>query len=129
MDSSEHFPLVETFDRQEYDVTDKGCQYCQLILCPIIWTPVFPGVMGKKTLILDPEEAVLETTCCCCYHNNSRRPYGELGSVDATTCCFCTGFTSALTTIGGTPIILCPGFGCDNDKVKTIGSHTLELDL
>jgi hypothetical protein len=86
----------------------------------MIWTPILPGVIGTKTLILEAEEVVLETKCCCCYHSNSRRPYGELGSVDATTCCFCTGFTSSLTSIMGNPMILCPGCGCDNDKVDTI---------
>eukprot|EP00603_Paraphysomonas_imperforata_P006110 CAMPEP_0114423782 /NCGR_PEP_ID=MMETSP0103-20121206/6336_1 /TAXON_ID=37642 ORGANISM="Paraphysomonas imperforata, Strain PA2" /NCGR_SAMPLE_ID=MMETSP0103 /ASSEMBLY_ACC=CAM_ASM_000201 /LENGTH=188 /DNA_ID=CAMNT_0001592475 /DNA_START=25 /DNA_END=591 /DNA_ORIENTATION=+ len=123
MDSSgnrEFVRLVDTFDRQEYDVTDRGCQYCQLLLCPLIWTPIIPGVIGTKTLILEPEEAVLETKCCCCYHSNSRRPYGELGSVDATTCCFCTGFTSGLTVVMGNSTILCPGNGCDNEKVETI---------
>ena len=120
IDHSHDEPLVQQFDRQEYDVTDKGCQLCQLLCCPLIWTPIIPGMIGTKILILEPEEAVLETRCSCCYHSNSRRPYGELGSVDATTCCFCTGFTSNLTSIAGTPMVLCPGCGNDNDRVENI---------
>lgn len=110
---------METFDRQEYDVTDTGCQFCQCLLCPLIWTPIFPGIMGKKTLTLEPEEAVLEITCCC-YHSNSRRPYGELGSVDATTVCFCTGVSSNLSAIPNIPYPLCPGWGGEVEKVRTI---------
>lgn len=54
----EHHPLVgESFERQEYDVTDRGCQWCQILLCPLIWTPIIPGVIGTKTLILEEEEA------------------------------------------------------------------------
>ena len=47
---------------------------------------------------------------------DSRRPYGELQSVDKANCFCCIGVASALLQSG--PV--CPGMGCDNDYVNEI---------
>lgn len=74
-----------------------------------------PGLLGTKRFILEPEEAVLDVRCCLC-DVNTRRPYGELGSVDSSNCCCFVGVTSGLTK--DQPI--CPGSGCDAALVDEI---------
>jgi hypothetical protein len=71
--------------------------------------------MGKKTITLEKEEAVF-TVKCWWYEINTRRPYGELGSVDAINCCCFKGVGSELTK--GIPV--CPKSGCDSAYVDTI---------
>jgi len=72
--------------------------------------------MGHDHLFLEPEEVVREVTDCCSA-SKQRRPYGELGSVDATRCCFC--FTSVSTNFGA----LSPGCGCETDLVEEIAAE------
>jgi hypothetical protein len=102
-----------TFVLKEYDVTDWCCQIGHCILCPVVFTPLIPGVMGKKTLILEPEEVVLKIDCPC-YKIDTRRPYGELGSVDKINCLCCVGVGG-----GNLPPVLI-GSGCEADRVQEI---------
>eukprot|EP00521_Asterionellopsis_glacialis_P007595 CAMPEP_0195291604 /NCGR_PEP_ID=MMETSP0707-20130614/7889_1 /TAXON_ID=33640 /ORGANISM="Asterionellopsis glacialis, Strain CCMP134" /LENGTH=180 /DNA_ID=CAMNT_0040351937 /DNA_START=102 /DNA_END=644 /DNA_ORIENTATION=+ len=104
-----------TFERKEYDVTDTGCQTFLCLTCPLHWLPVFPGILGTKRLILEEEEAVLDIQCPLC-SVHTRRPYGELGSVDRVNCFCCTGVSSALSRT--MPLFV--GSGCDVDKVSEI---------
>ena len=113
-------PAVEgeptKFARKEYDVTDSCVQALCLATCPMHWLPLFmPGLHGTKKFILEPEEAVFEVKCCLC-DVTTRRPYGELGSVDRSNCCCFVGVTSGLTK--DQPI--CPGSGCDAALVDEI---------
>lgn len=63
-------------------------------------------------LILEHEEAVKYDTTIC-GENVSRRPYGELGSVDKGNCCC---FVVASSNLG--PIS--PGCGCNGEDVDQI---------
>ena len=103
------------FEQKEYDVTDTCWQAICCVTCPLHWMPLMPGVLGTKTLVLEPEEAVLYVRCGVC-NVTTRRPYGELGSVDAGNCLCFTGVASGLTK--GQP--LCPGAGCDKVFVGEI---------
>ena len=96
--------LFTTRKEREFDITDKGAQCCHIVCCPCTWMAAFPGVLGKKTLILEPEEAVLRVRCCI-YNIDTRRPYGELGSVDQSNCLCCLGVGSGLTQ----SMPICPG--------------------
>jgi len=77
--------------------------------------PLIPGIMGKKTIVLEAEEAVLTVKCGCC-NTTTRRPYGELGSVDSGTCLCFVCLASDLSK--GGPI--CPGCGCNAPYVQEI---------
>mmetsp|Transcript_19395 Transcript_19395/g.47918 ORF Transcript_19395/g.47918 Transcript_19395/m.47918 type:complete len:194 (+) Transcript_19395:68-649(+) len=103
------------FERKEYDATDFGCQTCLCLTCPIHFMPLFPGIMGSKRLILDEEEAVAQVNCWC-YNINTRRPYGELGSVDKVQYLCCTGVSSELSK--SMPIFI--GWGCEDERVSEI---------
>lgn len=118
------YPPVAEFDSMEpqapfplkvFDVTDIGAQVCHVLCCPLTWMAIFPGVLGKKTFTLEAEEAIYEWKCCL-YNGTTRRPYGELGSVDSGNCCCCVGVASDLTK--GQP--LCVGWGCDKPRVDEI---------
>merc|ERR1712086_1180309 len=74
-----------------------------------------PGVIGNKVMVLEPEEAVLKVTNPCC-SVETRRPYGELGSVDTTNCLCCVGVSSDLSK--QMPVFV--GWGCDGILVATI---------
>ena len=106
---------VKGFERKTYDVTDTCCQVVCCLCCPVTFMPLIPGVMGSKTLSLEEEEAVLNVNCPCC-KINTRRPYGELGSVDAHRCCCCVGVGSELSNKA--PIY--PGTGCNVALVDEI---------
>jgi len=89
-----------------------------LITCPCTCLPLLPGVLGKKTLILEKEEAIFKVDGCCSL--DTRRPYGELGSVDNIHCCGFIGFTSNIFKI----IPIFPGNGCSKGElVATIVSE------
>ena len=105
------------FDKKEYNVTDYGCQTLLCITCPIHFLPMIPGIMGwSKTMVLEEEEAILETNCqpFCTIH--TRRPYGELGSIDTQYCLCCSGVSSDLSK--SLPIFI--GWGCNYDQVNDI---------
>merc|ERR1719373_1389030 len=72
--------------------------------------------MGTKRIILDEEEAVAQIECASCYNINTRRPYGELGSVDKVQYLCCTGVSSELSK--NMPIFI--GWGCEDEKVSEI---------
>ena len=74
-----------------------------------------PGIIGSKTIILEEEEAVFKASNPCC-KVETRRPYGELGSVDEGNCLCCVGVTSGLTK--GQPVN--PGWGCNAPYVMEI---------
>ena len=117
----EELPVVvgeaTTFARKEFDVTDPLCQGFCLLTCPLHWVPVFvPGLIGSKRFILEAEEAVYETHFGGICEVSTRRPYGELGSVDRVNYLCCVGVTSGLTK--DQPI--CPGWGCDSPLVDEI---------
>jgi hypothetical protein len=81
------------FETLQYDVTDTGVQTILIMTCPLLCMPLVPGVIGTKRLVLENEEAVLETKCTLC-DTHRRRPYGEMGFVDSIRCLCCTGFMS-----------------------------------
>lgn len=103
------FPVVER------DVTDTCMQVCCIVTCPLHFLALVPGVLGKKTLRMEAEEAVLSYDCLCC-DGNTRRPYGELGSVDVSHCGPCIGFSSNLAK--DFPIY--PGNCCETALVNEI---------
>ena len=72
--------------------------------------------MGTKRIILDEEEAVAQVECTPFYKINTRRPYGELGSVDKVQYLCCTGVSSELSK--NFPIFI--GWGCDDEQVSEI---------
>jgi hypothetical protein len=77
---------------------------------------------GKRTLYLEPEEAVLKVQTPCS-KADKRMPYGELGSVDhATACGCCHNFTSNLSgqDENGNKAPISPGCGCEADLVQEI---------
>ena len=98
-----------------YDVTDSAMQACCILTCPIHWVPLAPGVLGTKTFVLEPEEAVFKIDCCIC-NTETRRPYGELGSVDKVKYGCCIGVGSELSA----KMPICPGSGCNEALVDEI---------
>ena len=107
-----------SFARKEYIVTDIGCQVCLCLTCPLHFMSLVPGIHGSKRIILEEEEAVYEVKCGIC-NVDTRRPYGELGSVDKGNCLCCVGVSSELTK--GAPINI--GWGCENEAVDEIVSE------
>eukprot|EP00420_Gonyaulax_spinifera_P039660 CAMPEP_0197890986 /NCGR_PEP_ID=MMETSP1439-20131203/27315_1 /TAXON_ID=66791 /ORGANISM="Gonyaulax spinifera, Strain CCMP409" /LENGTH=158 /DNA_ID=CAMNT_0043511059 /DNA_START=90 /DNA_END=566 /DNA_ORIENTATION=+ len=106
---------MSQFEQKEFNVTDTGCQILCCLCCPLTFMPLIPGIMGSKKMILEPEEAVYEYQCGIC-NGTTRRPYGELGSVDKSNCLCCVGVTSGLTK--DQPIFV--GCGCEEAKVDEI---------
>ena len=104
-----------SFAKKEYDVTDIGCQTFLCLTSPLHFLPICPGVLGSKRLILEEEEAVLDIQCQLC-SVHTRRPYGELGSVDQVNFLCCMGVSSELTKL--MPLFV--GCGCDGAKVSEI---------
>lgn len=101
-------PDVATFDTKEYDVT------CCLdtLFC------------GSKKLTLGPDEAELAGNCCFQVCTSQKRgPYGELGTVDKSTCACFVGFIA--TSLTGDEMI-CTGLGCDDAAVTEIVSDLKE---
>ena len=72
----------------------------------------FGAVPYKTTLKLDSEE-VTKTDIAICGKAQSKRPYGELGSVDRSNCCCCVSVSSAFGPIS-------PGCGCETELVDDI---------
>jgi len=107
------------FETKEYNVTDQGCQLLCCLTCPLHFLPVIPGTMGSKRMVLEEEEAVLMINCPPCCSINTRRPYGELGSVDKNNCLCCKGVSSDLNK--SFPLFV--GWGCDDAKVTEIVSE------
>ncbi|CAN0147674.1 unnamed protein product [Ascophyllum nodosum] len=95
-----------------YDVTA-----CPLHLCP--------SFVGRTTLKLEEEEAVMISDCFLGCHKISNRPYGELGSVEEQTCFCCIGFKSNLsdTNEQGVPQAIVPGCCCEMELVREIVSE------
>jgi len=104
------------FERKEYNATDIGCQTLLCLTCPLHFLPVIPGFMGTKRIIMDEEEVVAQIECGSCYSINTRRPYGELGSVDKVQYLCCTGVSSELSK--KMPIFI--GWGCEDERVAEI---------
>ena len=90
-------------------------QACCLLTCPMHWMSLVPGIHGTKTMILEPEEAVFKVDCGLC-NTVTRRPYGELGSVDKVRYGCCIGVGSELTA----KMPICPGNGCNEPLVDEI---------
>ena len=90
-------------------------QACCLLTCPMHWMSLVPGIHGTKTMILEPEEAVFKVDCGLC-NTVTRRPYGELGSVDKVRYGCCIGVGSELTQ----KMPICPGNGCNEPLVDEI---------
>jgi hypothetical protein len=89
------------FQHEEFDMTSCCDAYC---------------CCGKTTLSLDPEEAsVMRTTCCS--SSSSRRPYGQLGSVQVSSCCGCC---HAVSSSAG---YLSPACGCEKNKVDEVAEQ------
>merc|ERR1711974_471288 len=69
--------------------------------------------------VLEAEEVTLTYNWCGVCNGETRRPYGELGSVDKGNCLCCVGVASGLTK--DQP--LCPGSGCNEPFVAEIVSE------
>ena len=97
-------PDVARFETKEYDVT--CC--CERLCC------------GETKLILGPDEAELIGNCWGQLCTTKKRgPYGELGTVDKSTClCFVTWVASSLT--GNEDGGRCIGFGCNKAEVEAV---------
>ena len=106
---------AHTFPENKYDVTDHCMQTCCVLTCPFTFMPLIPGIMGSKVMTLEPEEAVLKIDCVGC-HTETRRPYGELGSVDKVKYGCCVGVGSELSA----KMPICPGNGCNEALVDEI---------
>lgn len=104
---------TKAFDEKEYDVTDVFCQFLACVSCPLTFIPLIPGIMGKKELILSPEEVFFNVNCCGICGSKQRRPYGELGSVDAINFLCCVGVNSGVGSFF-------PGCGCRHQFVTEI---------
>ncbi|CAM9405921.1 unnamed protein product [Choristocarpus tenellus] len=87
------------------------------LMTPCSCLAFIPGLVGKKQLTLEAEEAVLTVDSCMGCHINTRRPYGELQSVDTVKCLCCVGFSSGITGRDGESF---PGWGCNNVLVTEI---------
>jgi hypothetical protein len=111
-----HAVTAAPFETREIDVTDTCCQVVCCLSCPIHWLPLIPGIMGTKKLVLEPEEAVMTTECCGVCDISTRRPYGELGSVDQCNFLCCVGVSSNLSK--GMPLFV--GSGCNEAVVADI---------
>mmetsp|Transcript_16162 Transcript_16162/g.37115 ORF Transcript_16162/g.37115 Transcript_16162/m.37115 type:complete len:165 (+) Transcript_16162:856-1350(+) len=85
------------------------------LTCPVTFLPLIPGVMGKKTLVLEEEEVYYEVRGGLC-DITTRRPYGELQNVAKENVLCCSGFSSGLMQ----GMVLCPGSGCNHDLVDEI---------
>ena len=97
----------------EYDVTDNFAQYCHIVCAPVTYLASVPGILGKKTLKLEKDEAVLKTECCLC-NTESRNIYSDLNGVKISNCmCFV-----CIEGVGNFP--LCPGWGCDREIARTL---------
>jgi hypothetical protein len=81
---------------------------CWLVFLPF----TFGAIPYKTTLLLDKEE-VTKTDITLCGKVESKRPYGELGSVDRSNCFCCVGVESAFGPIS-------PGCGCEAAKVDDV---------
>jgi hypothetical protein len=71
------------------------------------------GLAPHKTTLKFEQEQVTKTDVDLCGTHTSRRPYGELGGVDRSSCCC---FVTAVSAFG--PIS--PGCGCNEDGVDEI---------
>merc|ERR1712224_158600 len=91
---------VTVFEHKDYDVTSCCWRCCTCCI-------------GKQTVNLEPEEANYVTSTCCS-KSTQRRPYGELGSVEAANCCGCC--VSVSSQLG----MMSPGLGCEKEKVDDI---------
>ena len=105
----------EVFEPVHYDVTDYGCQVFHVLTCPLTFVALIPGIIGKKTLMLESEELVLQTECCY-YDDISRKPYGEVGSVEKMSLCCC----SCLYWEKRVKCPLAVGWGCEGERVDEI---------
>lgn len=100
--------MMGNLPAKDFVVTDKTCQVIGCLLS--YGMSVF--CMGPKHLYLSPEEARF-THKSCCVNIDSKRPYGELGSVDEVDCCGCfKGFSTDL--LGKQGAALFPGNGCNS---------------
>jgi hypothetical protein len=114
--TSDVLDVKVTDSRREYDLTDTCCQVVGCLTCPLHFLPLCPGFLGKKTLILEDEEVFYHVRGCV-YNVNTRRPYGELGSVDLVNCFCCSGLSSSIFR----GMIICPGSGCNkHDEVDEV---------
>lgn len=100
-----------TFQTRHFNVTDTGCQIGLCIVTFGFSLLAGAEAHGSKNLYLEPEEAVLVKDCMCC-HSTTRRPYGELGSVDKLNCGPCVGFKSDIgesCPVSSLPLPNCAG--------------------
>ena len=92
---------------REFDVSISLA--CWILTCPLIHYGFCPY---KSILTLDQEE-VTKVDVGLCTNAKSKRPYGELGSVEKSTCC---GFQCVNSSFGE----ICPGCGCERVLVDDI---------
>mmetsp|Transcript_19058 Transcript_19058/g.44394 ORF Transcript_19058/g.44394 Transcript_19058/m.44394 type:complete len:156 (+) Transcript_19058:75-542(+) len=95
-----------TFEEREFDVSISPL--CWLCLAPLSCA----AIPYKTTLHLGTEE-VTKTDVSICGQSVSKRPYGELGSVEKATCLCCVNASSSFGDI-------CPGCGCETDLVEDL---------
>jgi len=111
--------LETNLESIDFDITDKFCQLAALILTFGCWC----WCMGPSHLYLGPEEARYTYKAWTgCLKYDSKRPYGELGSVDEVNYCgLFKGFKSdVIPSSAQDRGEVFPGWGCDGglrDKI------------
>lgn len=87
--------------------------YVGCLCCPCI-------VTCNQSLVLESEEAVL-TSSNLCWSSVERRPYAQIGEViEMKMCMCCHAVKSNLNESGKTAVPICPGWGCEADKVRRL---------
>uniref|UniRef100_A0A7S2ME03 Uncharacterized protein n=1 Tax=Helicotheca tamesis TaxID=374047 RepID=A0A7S2ME03_9STRA len=99
-------PPTAQDDEKVIDASMATCLW--LLFCPL----TLGAVPYQTILVLEKEEAV-RTDKSICGASSSRRPYGELGSVDKANCLCCVQATSELGEFS-------PGWGCNEATVDEI---------
>jgi hypothetical protein len=100
-------PLIEASeDDREYDVSPNRCLWAALCL------PTYGSLPYKITLNLNNEE-VTKNDITIYGKSQSKRPYGELGSVEQSNCCCFVFVKSSLGNIS-------PGCMCQKELVEEI---------
>ena len=105
---------MEQFEEKKYNVTNLIESACGLLFsCGIVgWT--------RKTLLLEADEAVLITRNNC-LNRTSRRPYAQLGHVDAIqSCCCCWAVGSDLVQGEEGSAGISPSCGCNEALVTEL---------
>lgn len=101
-----HYEASQLFETMNFDITNTVSAICCCCL--------------RATLELNDEEAIFRTSNCC-MQSTRREPYAQLGSVEpASICC------GICTNVQTDQNVICPGFGCANELLRTVASELQE---